>query len=129
MQKNIKSILNILIPVSFLIFFLKLVIVTVAAEKMRAMVPSLEKQGGVAFILNFIPQIYWFSVIAAGISAIVLIAWLYIILTSNGTPKYLMETEKALIIIACVWLIDVVIAPLFYTQLQSTFFDLVYYIK
>lgn len=129
MRKNIKAFVNIFIPLSFIIFFLKLIIVSVAAERMKAVVPALEKQGGVALFLDILPQVYWVSVIAACVSAVMLIIWLLIILISKGTTKYLLKTEKALIVIASVWLIDVVIAPLFYTQLQAKFFDLVYLIK
>ncbi len=125
MTNRARAAINILIPVSAIIFFTKMSGVSIIGEKIKSLVSDIDKiKSSVMLALDISSYIYNASMIAALISFICLIIWLIVIIKSKGL-KYLLKSEKALLVIGIIWAVDVVFVPLFYIYIQEELFYLV----
>ncbi|HDZ86206.1 hypothetical protein LCGC14_0533820 [marine sediment metagenome] len=125
MKNKVRAAINILIPVSAIIFFTKIAGVSIIGEKIKSLVSDIDKiKDSVMFALNISSFVYNASLIAALASFVCLIIWLIMIMKSKGL-KYLLRSEKALLAVGIIWAVDVVFVPLFYIHIQEELFYLV----
>lgn len=125
MKNKVRAAINILIPVSAIIFFTKIAGVSTVGEKIKSLISDIDKiNSSLMFALNISSLAYNASLIAALASFVGLIIWLVMIMKSKGL-KYLLRSEKALLAVGIIWAVDVVFVPLFYIHIQEELFYLV----
>lgn len=122
LKKTIKSLVNLLIPIScFLTFAIIWLFEKVIIIKFSTTYPELALNP-IAANLVYSGALRAIALAGFAISTIVFIAWLSV-LVKNRSEKYLLEINKAVITVLIIWAFGTLLAPLLLYLTYKPIFD------